>query len=134
MFGLNILFSILLFTSVQTPPVETVKTTISDAEYELYELIMDYRAKKGLKRIPLSNALTIVAQTHCKDLTENKPDLGKGCNAHSWSDQGSWSTCCYTPDHKASTCMWDKPKELTSYKSEVILLSLCMIYQKGLFK
>lgn len=68
MFGLNLLFSILLFNSTQTPPAETTKTTISDAEYELYELIMEYRAEKGLKRIPLSNALTFVAQTHCKDM------------------------------------------------------------------
>ena len=90
-------------------------TTISSDEIELYNLIMDYRKSKGLENIPLSNSLTIVAQTHCKDLVNNKPDLNKKCNAHSWSNKGKWSSCCYTSDHKEASCMWDKPKELTPY-------------------
>tara|TARA_R110001592_G_scaffold361382_1_gene671893 strand:+ start:614 stop:1162 length:549 start_codon:yes stop_codon:yes gene_type:complete len=91
------------------------RTKISVDEIELYNLIMDYRKSKGLERIPLSNSLTIVAQTHCKDLANNKPDLKKKCNAHSWSANGKWSNCCYTPDHKEAECMWNKPNELTSY-------------------
>ena len=118
MFGLNLLLSVLILSFTQEPIYATAKATISNTENELYEMIMDYRAKKGLKKIPLSNALTVVAQAHCKDLTEQQPDLRKRCNAHSWSDQGSWKSCCYTPDHKTASCMWDKPKELTSYKSE----------------
>lgn len=94
--------------------VQTSKTTVSVDELKLYELIMDYRASKGLKRIPLSNSLTVVAQTHCKDLEANKPD-SNDCNAHSWSNKGKWSSCCYTADHKQAQCMWDKPKELTTY-------------------
>ena len=35
---------------------------------------------------------------------------------HSWSDNGSWTACCYTSDHAKAKCMWDKPKELSSYK------------------
>ena len=92
------------------------KTTISVEELELYNLIMDYRQSHGLERIPLSNSLTIVAQTHCKDLANNKPDLKAQCNAHSWSANGKWSSCCYTSDHKEAACMWNKPNELTSYQ------------------
>lgn len=88
---------------------------ISKDEKKLYDIIMKYRQIKGLSSIPLSNSLTIVAQTHVKDLADNKPDLGD-CNAHSWSDNGNWTPCCYTPDHAQAECMWNKPRELTTYK------------------
>jgi uncharacterized coiled-coil protein SlyX len=88
--------------------------TISQEEQKLYEKIMEYRASKGLGLIPLSGSLTIVAQTHVKDLKNNNP-TNNLCNMHSWSSNGSWSSCCYTSDHKQASCMWNKPKELTSY-------------------
>lgn len=88
---------------------------ISKDENQLYELIMAYRKEKRLTSIPLSSSLTIVARTHARDLMENRPDQGN-CNKHSWSDKGSWTPCCYTTDHKQAECMWNKPKELTSYK------------------
>lgn len=91
------------------------QTTITTDELALYNMIMEYRKAEGLETIPLSNSLTIVAQTHSKDLADNKPDLEKKCNAHSWSDKGKWSSCCYTSDHKQADCMWNKPKELTTY-------------------
>jgi uncharacterized protein YkwD len=75
---------------------------------------MEYRIELGLPEIPISNALTKVAQLHCEDLAKNHPDTGI-CNLHSWSNQGIWSSCCYTDDHAKASCMWDKPKELTSY-------------------
>lgn len=87
---------------------------LTKEEQKLYKLLMDYRKQNGLHEIPLSASLTIVAQTHVKDLVENKPDKGN-CNAHSWSANGKWTACCYTPDHAQATCMWTKPKELTSY-------------------
>ncbi len=105
---------LLLFTQIGN--AQDTKTTISAEELNLYNQIMDYRRSKGLKKIPLSNSLTIVAQTHCKDLYENNPDSNKGCNAHSWSENEKWTGCCYSPDHKQANCMWDKPKELTSYQ------------------
>ena len=55
-----------------------------------------------------------VAEAHVQDLSYNQP-VGGQCNMHSWSDRGSWSGCCYTDDHAASQCMWDKPRELTRY-------------------
>jgi uncharacterized protein YkwD len=48
-------------------------TCISRAEKELYNLIMAYRKEKGLATIPLSQALTRVAQAHVKDLSEHAP-------------------------------------------------------------
>jgi len=92
-------------------PIECV----SAEELKLYTKIMEYRKKLNLPVIPLSASLTHVAHEHCVDLHVNKPDLGEGCNAHSWSEEGDWTACCYTPDHKKAECMWSKPKELTGY-------------------
>lgn len=94
-----------------------VEAKLSAEELKLYDLIMAYRKANRLPVIPLSVSLTYVAQQHCKDLFTNKPDLNKGCNTHSWSDKGTWKSCCYTADHKQAECMWNKPGELTNYKS-----------------
>ncbi len=113
-----LVFSLTLLTSSvckKSQPV-TPETCISAEEQKLYTLIMEYRKKNNLPSIPLSKSLTYVAQQHCMDLQKNKPDLSDKCNAHSWSGKGKWSSCCYTPDHKQSECMWNKPRELTSYK------------------
>lgn len=83
-------------------------------ELKLYRLIMRYRASRGLSQIPLSSSLMHVAQVHARDLTDNRPASG-GCNMHSWSGKGSWTACCYTPDHRQAACMWNKPRELTPY-------------------
>lgn len=87
---------------------------LSMEEKKLFDLIMAYRKEKGLTAIPYSKSLTFVAQTHVKDLVNNRPDKGN-CNAHSWSSNGNWTACCYTPDHAQANCMWVKPRELTSY-------------------
>jgi len=89
---------------------------LSTEEQELYDLIMEYRAENSLPSIPVSRSLTYVAQVHCWDVETNSPDEGS-CNLHSWSSAGSWSACCYTSDHSQASCMWDKPKEMTSYPS-----------------
>jgi uncharacterized protein YkwD len=107
---------ILLLFLLIIPSIIGYSQDLTKEEAKLYEIIMKYRKKKGLPEIPISASLTIVAQTHVKDLAENKPDMGD-CNAHSWSDKGTWSPCCYLPDHSSSECMWYKPSELTSYKS-----------------
>jgi len=107
------LASLIFFTLFAIQSVaQTVCLSID--EYKLYELIMEYRASKGLPKIPLSASLTIVAQTHGKDLMKNAPKAP--CNMHSWSNQGKWTACCYTPDHKQAPAMWSKPKELTNYQ------------------
>jgi uncharacterized protein YkwD len=87
---------------------------LSEEEQRLYDLVMEYRDEKGLPEIPLSPSLTIVAQTHVKDLMENDPTSDE-CNLHSWSSKGNWTPCCYTDDHAQAEKMWSKPSELTSY-------------------
>jgi Cysteine-rich secretory protein family len=79
--------------------------------------INQYRMSNGLAAIPASSSLCIVADNHVNDLRDNAPRTPQNCNLHSWSDQGSWSACCYTPDHAQAQCMWDKPGELTNYNS-----------------
>ncbi|MCH2193236.1 CAP domain-containing protein [Kordia sp.] len=89
---------------------------LTQEEQKLYDLLMEYRKENNLPPIPLSKSLTFVAQTHVKDLHNNNPNKGKTCNMHSWSDKGNWTACCYTRDHKKAACMWNKPRELTSYQ------------------
>ena len=91
---------------------------INSEEKKLYDLIMEYRKSKGLKPIPFSAKLTLVAQTHAHDLADNyKFDPENKCNPHSWSKKGEWNSCCYTSDHRQAKCMWDKPKEIAGYNS-----------------
>jgi uncharacterized protein YkwD len=103
--------------SVRMAPIASTPVCLQAEEMKLYNLIMEYRKEKGLESIPLSGKLTLVAQTHAKDLAENyKPFNGK-CNLHSWSGKGKWQSCCYTDDHKQSECMWNKPKEIAGYEN-----------------
>ena len=90
---------------------------LSQEEKKLYDLIMKYRKDKKLKSIPISAALTKVAQAHVRDLTENyEMTDGNPCNPHSWSERGKWTSCCYTNDHKQAKCMWNKPREISGYE------------------
>lgn len=113
-----LLFAAMLCTGMFKgfPQGKVIKSCISPDEQKLYSLIMKYRKDKGLPEIPLSKSLTYVARVHAKDLAENPP--AEGCNMHSWSSKGQWKPCCYTPDHKQASCMWDKPSELTNYKAD----------------
>ena len=96
-------------------PNPDYSTTLSVEEQKLYDLIMQYRAEKKLPVIPLSKSLTFVAQTHVKDLADHFV-WDTDCNLHSWSDKGDWTSCCYTSDHAKAECMWNKPREMTSYR------------------
>ena len=109
------LFSLLL--SAQTVPERTNVVCLGSEEKKLYDLIMEYRKEKNLESIPLSAKLTLVAQTHAKDLSENYDPFNGKCNLHSWSKKGKWESCCYTDDHKRAECMWSKPKEIAGYES-----------------
>ena len=80
----------------------------------LVEVINKYRIENNLTEIPVSPSLTIVAETHARDLAENYIP-NDSCNIHSWSGKGNWTPFCYTPDHANARLMWDKPRELTSY-------------------
>ncbi len=112
-------------TTTDTTTTDTATTDTTDTggpegctadALELVDLVNAYRAENGLPAIPASPSLCTVATTHVHDLADNGPHLQPGgCNLHSWSDQGSWSPCCYTPDHAQAQCMWDKPSELSVY-------------------
>lgn len=88
---------------------------LSEEEMELYELVMAYRAEKGLPRIAISPALTYVAQVHARDVYDYYGEIPAGCNSHSWSSHGPWTRCDYYPDHRNASGMWNKPRELTDY-------------------
>jgi uncharacterized protein YkwD len=83
----------------------------------LVSIINKYRQENGLNAISSSSSLTKVAIAHVEDL-EQHFDINNAdtCNLHSWSEYGSWTPCCYTPDHKQSECMWNKPSEITGGK------------------
>ncbi len=73
-----------------------------------------YRQRRGLAPIPVSARLTQVAAAHVADLEAHYQRGNSGnCNMHSWSANGNWTPCCYTPDHARKQCMWDKPREIT---------------------
>jgi hypothetical protein len=91
---------------------------LSEYEQALFEELNKYRAQHKLPALVLSHSLTLVAQTHCRDLQINQPHRRSNCNMHSWSNRGPWTACCYTSDHRRSSCMWSKPSELTPYKSD----------------
>jgi hypothetical protein len=99
------------------PASSTTQACLSPEEFKIYEQLNAYRKTYRLGKIPLSVSLTLVAQAHAKDLALNQPVKGQ-CNLHSWSDQGDWTACCYTNDHKRATCMWDKPRELSDYPGD----------------
>jgi len=68
-------------------------------EQVLYDLVNQYRAQNGLAAIPLSKALTLVANRHVHDLTDNIRSL-----THSWSDavydinnSATWSASMAAP-------------------------------------
>jgi uncharacterized protein YkwD len=107
---LSIFSALLVITAFAQAP--------SEAEAELYRLLNAYRKEKRQPPIPFSPSLTVVAQAHAKDLALNNPHKKQACNMHSWSDQGDWTSCCYTVDHAKAACMWNKPRELTDYTGD----------------
>jgi len=82
----------------------------------LFELVNATRVKRGTYAVAWSPSLAKVAEAHVADL-EKHPPQGK-CNLHSWSSDGPWVPCCYTPDHKNAKCVTSKPGELTAYKGK----------------
>ncbi len=106
---------------------------LNSLEQKLYGLIAENRKTKGLPEIQLSKYLTFVAQTHAKDHALNIPLKGK-CNAHSWSNKGDWTECCYTSNHHNSACIWDKPAELTDYSGAGYEIAARLLTKDQTFK
>jgi hypothetical protein len=77
---------------------------IEPEEQKLYDLINQYRAQKGLSAIPLSKALSLVANRHVHDLTDN---LGK--LTHGWSDAP------YDANNPSTyTAVWSAPQRFNT--------------------
>lgn len=123
-----LLFAADIFSQNKKNEQQLPQICLSPAEMELFTLINEYRARKGLPEVKLSASLCYVAQTHAKDQDANFKQGGR-CNMHSWSDKGNWIACCYTPDHKKANCMWSKPRELTSYTGEGFEISFWSTYK-----
>ncbi len=87
---------------------------ISNDEIQLFEQINQLRADYDKSSLQLSASLSFVAKTHVEDLLKNHPDTSI-CGLSSWSDKGTWKACCYNNYVLDEDCMWDKPKQLTSY-------------------
>lgn len=87
---------------------------ISADEMQLFDRVNNLRRDYDKKVIQLSSSLSYVAKIHTEDLFENHPDTSI-CGLSSWSDKGNWKPCCYNAYVLDEDCMWDKPKELTSY-------------------
>jgi len=126
-------FALLVFFSAEANSQKTLaekqlpEICLTQTETELYRLINEYRAQKGLPEVKLSASLCFVARTHAKDQTDNFKE-GNRCNMHTWSNKGNWTSCCYTPDHKKAKCMWDKPRELTNYTGDGFEISFYSTY------
>ncbi len=123
LFSRSLIFFLSLFVAVavdgQTTPdkFQQADVCLSPTEKNLAILINEYRKEKKLPNVTISRSLTYVAQVHARDLMLNYRQSSK-CNMHSWSGKGSWSSCCYSPDHGKASCMWNKPRELTSYSGD----------------
>jgi hypothetical protein len=97
-------------------PTEDWTGCLSEQEAWLSRKVLEYRASQNLRSIPISRSLSHVAKIHAKDLTANPP--APDCTLQSWSSSPKWTGCCYTKDHTNASCMLDKPRELTDYKSD----------------
>jgi hypothetical protein len=93
----------------------TQEVCLSAEENRLAMLINGLRKQNRLPEIALSSSLTLVAKLHVNDLQTNKPDTSI-CSTASWSNKGNWTPCCFTALAPRFECIWNKPKELTSYQ------------------
>ena len=115
----NMVALLVLFAAVQTSVAQKqlpASFCISTQEKALFDKINQLRTVNGKKPLKLSASLSYVAKVHVEDLLNNNPDTSV-CNLSSWSNKGSWTPCCYNPYILKQECMWDKPKELTTYSS-----------------
>jgi hypothetical protein len=122
------LFLIFLFLCLVSPLIsyensdysngkDTLMPRLTKDENSLFKKINDLRLQNNRSILALSPNLCKVAQTHIADLIKYKPQA-KGCNLHSWSKGGKWTSCCNTNEDFGLECMKSKPREITSYKGD----------------
>lgn len=95
---------------------------ISPEEYQLHQLINDYRKAFALPAIVLSKSLSYVAITHARDLAANF-DPDSVCNMHSWSDKGRWKSICYPSEQSRKNNIRLKAKEIIGYPGDAYELT-----------
>ena len=112
------------------PTSDVAGVCLSPAEAELARQINEYRATKGLPAIPVTKSMTLVAQQHAWDSTNNSnawpaAPAGKECNMHSWSgnvnpalQEGTWTANCYTDDHANMAGMHNKPRQIAGFPGD----------------
>jgi len=107
---------VLFFMIVLVYPLAgtTQQVCISQDEQELIDLINDFRKENNLDKIESSVVMNYVADVHSKDLYLNY-DISSKYGLHFWSNQGRWSK---SGDKEEFLCMYDKPFELTGYRSK----------------
>ena len=115
---LTALISLAILSLGCAPELEEETTSVESGleQGDLELVINDYRVANELEPIPYSEALSLVAQTHVDDLEANYPY--EPCNLHSWSNSEHWTSCCYSAENPDPQCMWNKPREMTSYQGE----------------
>lgn len=87
---------------------------VTASEADLFNMVNQLRLDYGKSKMQFSASLSYVAKMHVNDLQNNNPDTSI-CNLSSWSNNGNWTACCFTKYAHNPDCMWDKPKELTSF-------------------
>ncbi|MEB3359086.1 MAG: pre-peptidase C-terminal domain-containing protein [Synechococcales bacterium] len=87
-------------------PTEFAGDGINGEEQALYDLINQHRAANGLPAIPLSKALSTVANRHVIDLDQHY-EFATGNSLHSWSDAPYDAT---NPDTYPT--IWEAPQRL----------------------
>lgn len=95
---------------------------ISSEEYQLYQLINDYRKAFTLPEVALSKSLCYVAITHARDLSANY-NADTVCTMLSWSDKGKWTPICFPSEQSRKNNVRMKAKEIIGYPSEAYELT-----------
>lgn len=95
---------------------------ISSEEYQLYQLINDYRKAFALPEVALSKSLCYVAITHARDLDANY-HADSVCTMLSWSNKGAWKSICFPSEQSKKNNVRMKAKEIIGYPSEAYELT-----------
>jgi hypothetical protein len=114
--GIKLLAIVMVLLASAVVQASDQQDPLTEKEWQLADLVNQYREQNGLSAITVTNSLTEVARAHIIDLNTYHPDtetFGTGnCNRHSWSSHGDWTAVCYTGSAEASQ-MWNKPREIT---------------------
>lgn len=96
---------------------QKAEVCLSEEEISLANSINKLRQQNDLEAVKLSQSLSYVADVHTKDLYFHFDPYG-ACGLYLWSDEGRWAPCCPAGDEEDLECMYDKPHELTGYRSK----------------